>query len=779
MAGANKRTFEVDRFLTRELLLKNPDNTIPSSNQVIFTDGKGGTYLGPLNPLIPTTGFNQITLTDTNSTFLANMPYNTLNVKQGTGVTISKQTINSQDLLVFAVTALVPSSFFLVSTHDGVVSATSQSSILNIISYDSVDVRASSNSLYISGTPAFGIINLSTSAGRYSLIPSTSLSSVTIQEGFGIILKQTGSTSYSISNKFSTLALNAIGLPGIVGSPLTFLDLYNQIYLSSSGTLQLAIKSTMIVFSNYAFSNIQLPNGQRIEASTANNSLVVLPGYGLTYSTILSSYVSTAVSSYASTISSNITIITSTVSFLSSYSTLLSINTSLPSSFSIISTPRGTIAATNSTNILTIQSGYGIDYVVNSQTLTIKLSTNMVAKISTEAGVISANTQSLVNLRQGKSIIYSTSSDNMLYINSKDYNRIDIIDGASNVIVNSIFASLNQKTVGFIQGAGLSIVGNSQNNTILFQPISTISYVSGPSYAFSYLQVFSTAAYFGQDITNFEYNTINSAPVSQAVFKIVGVFPLQMTTNITSSIVYMGLDQSTMLSSINLELSSLSSIMSTFSMNPLTLSMTASSILSQVVQTNTVNTSSITVGGSLIATYTPTLSSLIIASEISSIYTETKILNLSTINNSVLSTPLVIFDYTNNRIAINTGATQPQATLHVGGVVLAQNFATYSDSSLKNFNKRYEVSQDDLETLKPWNFTWKDNDMADIGFAAEDVERVLPSAVKISPTGLRMVDYSRLSVISLAALRDTNRRLNSLESTVNSLLMSSAEVNKI
>ena len=91
---ANKRTFEVDRFLTRELLLRNSDNTYPSANQAVFTDGNGGTYLRPVNPIIPTTGFNQITLADTNSTFLANQPYNTLNIKQGKGVLISKQTIN-------------------------------------------------------------------------------------------------------------------------------------------------------------------------------------------------------------------------------------------------------------------------------------------------------------------------------------------------------------------------------------------------------------------------------------------------------------------------------------------------------------------------------------------------------------------------------------------------------------------------------------------------------------------------------------------------------------
>jgi len=121
-------------------------------------------------------------------------------------------------------------------------------------------------------------------------------------------------------------------------------------------------------------------------------------------------------------------------------------------------------------------------------------------------------------------------------------------------------------------------------------------------------------------------------------------------------------------------------------------------------------------------------------------------------------------------VGINIGSFQPEATLQVGGAILAQNFVSFSDSSLKNFKNQYEINQSDLESLKPWNFTWKADDVEDVGFAAEDVERILPSAVKRTSTGLRMVDYSRLSIISLAALRDTNNRLKSIESTLTSLL---------
>jgi len=129
----------------------------------------------------------------------------------------------------------------------------------------------------------------------------------------------------------------------------------------------------------------------------------------------------------------------------------------------------------------------------------------------------------------------------------------------------------------------------------------------------------------------------------------------------------------------------------------------------------------------------------------------------------------MVFNYANSNVGINLGSNQPQTTLHVGGTILAENFASYSDSSLKDFKSPFELSIEDLEILKPWNFAWKSNEQMDVGFAAEDVEKILPSAVYRSPDGLRMVDYSRLSVVSMAALRDTNKRLTSIESTINSI----------
>lgn len=737
---ANKRTFEVDRFLTRELLLRNPDNTYPSVNQAVFTDGNGGTYLAPINPGIPTTGFNQITLVDSQAVFEANRPFNNLNIKEGLGVKISKQNINSQDYLTFQVTSLIPSTFNRINTQDGSsVVADSISSAINIVAYDSVYVKASTNNtLFIGGTPAFGIINLSTSQGLQTLTPSTSLSSVTIQAGFGIQLQKTGIASYSIGNLASTYALNQINV--INQPPLQFTNTFNQLSLSTAGNTQLQVTNSTLTIGNYAFSNIRFPPNQRLEASTNNNSLILAAGYGITYSTVNGAF---------------------------------QIGTSLPSSFSVISTNRGIITANNPENILTLNSGYGIDYQISSQALTIKLASTFVSQISTETGVITATNQSILNFRQGKSIIYSTSSDNMLYINTRDYNRVNIIDGRSNLITTSMFATLNNKTFSFIQGAGINIIGDTSTNNILFEPISAV-YVSGPQYAFTYLQVYSTASQLGEDVSQFEFTqTINSAPNPQANLGIAPVFPLQSQTDVQNNILYLAIDQSSLLYSTNQQLSSLNDIVSSYKLSCSTIGIVSLSISSVIIESNQQTVSSLSVGPSLVITSKQDNSSLIVAATVSSVYAEVQRLCPSTIGTAT-NPALMTFNYISSQIGVNLQQ-QPEATLHVGGTVLAQNFATYSDSRLKNLHSVYTVSPEDLEHLKPWSYTYKKQQEQhddstygayDVGFKAEDVEKILPSAVKRGPNGLLMVDYGRLSVVSLAALRHTNQRLTNIESTL-------------
>jgi hypothetical protein len=729
---ANKRTFEVDRFLTRELLLHRDDNTFPPANQVILTDGRGGTYFRDINPSTATTGFNRITLSDSGSTFNAPLPFNNLNIKQGLGVSIAKQTINGHEYLTFQMASPIPSTFCAVGTQNGILYADGASTILNLIGKGGIATSVSSNILCIDGSPGFAAIILSTPMGTVTMDPEQS-STLTIQAGFGISLVKTTSGSFSMATTMSSYALNGIYVQG--QTPVKFRQPNNIVQFVPAGGTYINVSSNQLTFGSNTFSRLVLPSGSTIESSTSNYSLLLCPGYGVNY---------------------------------------LKVNSSLQifinPSFNIISTPNGTIKANNNNilNTLSFVGGKGIEYEVSSQAITLKFASSIISFIETECGTISSN-KGTAYFRQGKGIVLSTSADNMLYINSKDYNRFNIIDGTTNLITTSIFATMQNKSISFIQGPGIQMIGNTNTNTVSFQAISSI-YVSGPQYAFSYLQIYSTASYMGQDLTSFELTqTINSAPQGQSNLGFVPVSPVSMQTDVANKLVYVGLDISTLLQTTNEAIDNLTFVVSSLNYDPLNNSITLSSINLHTASTQTLDISSITVLGSLfVGTTGLNETPILITTVLSSFYLETATLFTSTIGTA--TNQLMQFDYVNSQIGINLQNIAPQATLHVDGTVLAQSFASYSDSSLKKFISEFRIHTNDLSTLKPWNFNWLADNQTDVGFAAEDVEKVLPSAVKKTVDGLKMVDYGRLSVVSIAALRDTNNRLQAVESTLTSLL---------
>jgi hypothetical protein len=108
--------------------------------------------------------------------------------------------------------------------------------------------------------------------------------------------------------------------------------------------------------------------------------------------------------------------------------------------------------------------------------------------------------------------------------------------------------------------------------------------------------------------------------------------------------------------------------------------------------------------------------------------------------------------------------------MFVHGTLVAENFATFSDSSLKKFKQPLEISHDALLNLIPWKFDWLADGKPDIGFAAEDVEKIAPELVIMNSNGLRMVDYSRLSVVAISALREMNLRIKCLEEKIDILM---------
>jgi len=744
---ANKRTFEVDRFLTRQLLLRYPDNTPPSANQAILTDGVGGVYFGRLASTISAnTAFNQVNLVDTNSTIVADLSYNILSFKEGPGVRIRK---TGGYGIVFETATVIPSTFAVISTPTGTVIATTPSTVLAIETNYGVTATASSNKLILGGIPAFTRINVPNGP----INATSTQTALTISTGFGLFVSTLNPSTIQIGTLFSTYALNQVDVPN--ASTFLFNSTFNKLAYVPGGNLQIVKTSaSSILFQTNSYSKISTPAGN-LFASTSSESFNISSGYGISYAL---------------------------------NGTALQIATSLPSSFSFISTARGTISTPLSTNTLTMVQGYGIDYTVSSQNLTIKLASTFASAIetglsTTDGASIStvADANSKFQIRRKEGIQLSTATTGELYFQATDFNQINILT-SSGTIKGSIY-SFNEsdpnpvlnKVFQIREAPGTFI--NTVGNTITIQTISSVI-ITGPAFAFATVNTISSCQTKGQsyfEISSYSSRQIASQPDVSAVLNMVTVSPLytlvstytDVLNNISTTLLYTGLDTSSLLFDINFDISTMKSTLNYAKDHLVTDYMSINTISTANVNSQAVNASSIAINGTVVLGNTPPSGPIFLnVGNISTNYGVAQSWRISTINDVPPSTPLAVLNYSSNSIGINIGNNQPNANLEVNGVILAQIYATYSDSSLKNFKAPLLITKDDLEALKPWHFAWKADNKDDIGFAAEDVEKIIPTAVHRAANGLRMVDYGKLSAVAIAALRDTNERLTAVESTL-------------
>lgn len=79
----------------------------------------------------------------------------------------------------------------------------------------------------------------------------------------------------------------------------------------------------------------------------------------------------------------------------------------------------------------------------------------------------------------------------------------------------------------------------------------------------------------------------------------------------------------------------------------------------------------------------------------------------------------------------------------VSGYVMTEGVSMYSQRSLKDVVDEEGLSLEELATIKPTRFTWKDgrDGRVHIGGIADDVQKVLPEAVRETPEGILTMDY--------------------------------------
>jgi hypothetical protein len=138
----------------------------------------------------------------------------------------------------------------------------------------------------------------------------------------------------------------------------------------------------------------------------------------------------------------------------------------------------------------------------------------------------------------------------------------------------------------------------------------------------------------------------------------------------------------------------------------------------------------------------------------------------SIISTNITSTNL---DATNVDIGvINSQTINNSGNITNTGDITSNSFITTSD---KRYKKDIQVIQNCLDKVKKIrgvNFKWIKDNRDDFGVIAQEVEEVAPYAVKEGTDGIKRVDYSKLTVILIEAIKEQSIKIDELSAKVNS-----------
>ena len=106
----------------------------------------------------------------------------------------------------------------------------------------------------------------------------------------------------------------------------------------------------------------------------------------------------------------------------------------------------------------------------------------------------------------------------------------------------------------------------------------------------------------------------------------------------------------------------------------------------------------------------------------------------------------------------------PAEKIDVLGNVKATAFLYSSDIRLKTNVKPLGSELDKVMELQPVSYNWKSDNSSDIGFIAQEVEKIFPEVVHTNPTtNLKSIDYPKLTVFLVQALQEQQKEIDQLK----------------
>lgn len=118
---------------------------------------------------------------------------------------------------------------------------------------------------------------------------------------------------------------------------------------------------------------------------------------------------------------------------------------------------------------------------------------------------------------------------------------------------------------------------------------------------------------------------------------------------------------------------------------------------------------------------------------------------------------------------VGIGTTSPSYKLDVDGTVRAREFIYRSDESFKTNIQPLENSLKKVSQLQGVSFDWKSTNKRDIGFIAQDLEKVYPEFVYIDEDGTKSVDYGKIVAILVESIKEQQSQIESLQKEIEEL----------
>ena len=121
------------------------------------------------------------------------------------------------------------------------------------------------------------------------------------------------------------------------------------------------------------------------------------------------------------------------------------------------------------------------------------------------------------------------------------------------------------------------------------------------------------------------------------------------------------------------------------------------------------------------------------------------------------------------RVGINT--TNPQATLHVEGNIVASNSTVSSDQRFKRNINNFRGALDAVKSLRGVSYEFRNDefpqenfdDAEHLGFIAQEIREVLPQTVFEREDGYLTVDYGAVTPVLVEAVKELNAKVEALQ----------------